>query len=170
MNKILCSSSLHCSSGIKHRYSCAKIKPVCDQPGLGQVRLAPVEAKKKLMSYFQPSSSRPQTTSNLDLPSLGTLVTPETSEEEAMASVVEGHTKVSEAKDKKEVRSLFWKSLLRGPLPTPLCGGHREPCVMRTVKKPGPNLGRHFYMCARPQGPPTDPSSRCNFFLWSRPS
>ncbi|XP_003135157.1 DNA-(apurinic or apyrimidinic site) lyase 2 [Sus scrofa] len=126
--------------------------------------------QKKLMSYFQPSSSRPQTTSNLDLPSLGTLVTPETSEEEAMASVVEGHTKVSEAKDKKEVRSLFWKSLLRGPLPTPLCGGHREPCVMRTVKKPGPNLGRHFYMCARPQGPPTDPSSRCNFFLWSRPS
>lgn len=91
--------------------------------------------QKKLMSYFQPSSSRPQTTSNLDLPSLGTLVTPETSEEEAMASVVEGHTKVSEAKDKKEVRSLFWKSLLRGPLPTPLCGGHREPCVMRTVKK-----------------------------------
>lgn len=125
--------------------------------------------QKNLMSYFQPSSSRPQT-SNLDLPSLGTLKTPKTSEEDMMANVVEGQAKASEAKDEKEIRTSFWKSLLGGPSPMPLCGGHREPCVMRTVKKPGPNLGRHFYMCARPQGPPTDPSSRCNFFLWSRPS
>nr|XP_019811901.1 PREDICTED: DNA-(apurinic or apyrimidinic site) lyase 2 [Bos indicus] len=125
--------------------------------------------QKNLMSYFQPSSSGPQT-SNLDLPSLGTLITPKTSEEDVMANVVEGQAKASEAKDEKEIRTSFWKSLLGGPSPMPLCGGHREPCVMRTVKKPGPNLGRHFYMCARPQGPPTDPSSRCNFFLWSRPS
>ncbi|XP_004284798.1 DNA-(apurinic or apyrimidinic site) endonuclease 2 isoform X1 [Orcinus orca] len=126
--------------------------------------------QKNLMSYFQPSSSRPQASSNLELPSLGTLMTPKTSEEDVMANVVEGRAKASEAKDEKEVRTSFWKSLLGGPLPMPLCGGHREPCVMRTVKKPGPNLGRHFYMCARPQGPPTDPSSRCSFFLWSRPS
>lgn len=125
--------------------------------------------QKNLMSYFQPSSSGPQT-SNLDLPSLGTLITPKTSEEDVMANVVEGQAKASEAKGEKEIRTSFWKSLLGGPSPMPLCGGHREPCVMRTVKKPGPNLGRHFYMCARPQGPPTDPSSRCNFFLWSRPS
>lgn len=30
----------------------------------------------------------------------------------------------------------------------PLCKGHREPCVARSVKK-GPNVGRRFYVCAR---------------------
>ncbi|CAN6481350.1 unnamed protein product [Victoria cruziana] len=31
----------------------------------------------------------------------------------------------------------------------PLCVGHGEPCVARYVKKPGPNIGRGFYVCAR---------------------
>ncbi|XP_047699569.1 DNA-(apurinic or apyrimidinic site) endonuclease 2 isoform X2 [Prionailurus viverrinus] len=126
--------------------------------------------QKNLTSYFQPSSSHPQASPNLELPSVGALVTPKTSEKEVMAKVVEGQASASEAKDEKEIWTSFWKSVLGGPLSMPLCRGHREPCVRRTVKKPGPNLGRHFYICARPQGPPTDPSSRCNFFLWSRPS
>ncbi|XP_036127452.1 DNA-(apurinic or apyrimidinic site) endonuclease 2 isoform X1 [Molossus molossus] len=126
--------------------------------------------QKKLMSYFQPSSSCLQASPNLELPSLGALVTPKTPEDKVIAKMVEGQAKASEAKGEKEVQTSFWKSVLGGPLPMPLCGGHREPCVMRTVKKPGPNQGRHFYMCSRPRGPSTDPSSRCNFFLWSRPS
>ncbi|XP_016076090.1 PREDICTED: DNA-(apurinic or apyrimidinic site) lyase 2 isoform X2 [Miniopterus natalensis] len=137
-------------------------------------RLRPSQAgsnrgQKKLINYFQPSSSCSQAP-NLELPSLGTLVTPKTPEDKVMVKVMEGQTKASEAKDEKEVRTSFWKSVLGGPLPMPLCRGHGEPCVMRTVKKPGPNQGRHFYMCSRPRGPSTDPSSRCNFFLWSRPS
>ncbi|KAI5254662.1 DNA-(apurinic or apyrimidinic site) endonuclease 2 isoform X2 [Manis pentadactyla] len=123
-----------------------------------------------LSHQTQLSSSRPQASPDLDLPSLGTLVTPKTPEDEVMAKVVEEQAKASEAKDERDIQTSFWKSVLGGPLPIPLCGGHREPCVMRTVKKPGPNLGRNFYMCARPQGPPTDPFSRCNFFLWSRPN
>ncbi|XP_014437596.1 DNA-(apurinic or apyrimidinic site) lyase 2 isoform X3 [Tupaia chinensis] len=128
--------------------------------------------QKNLTSYFRHSSSCPQVSPDLELPSLplmGALITPKTSEE-TVAKVVEEQARVSGAKDEKEIRTLFWKSVLSGPLPTPLCGGHREPCVMRTVKKPGPNLGRRFYVCARPQGPPSDPLSRCNFFLWDRPS
>ncbi|KZV30815.1 DNA-(apurinic or apyrimidinic site) lyase 2 [Dorcoceras hygrometricum] len=31
----------------------------------------------------------------------------------------------------------------------PLCKGHKEPCVPRVVKKPGPNIGRRFFVCAR---------------------
>lgn len=31
----------------------------------------------------------------------------------------------------------------------PLCKGHKEPCVSRIVKKPGPTLGQRFYVCAR---------------------
>ncbi|XP_015362028.1 DNA-(apurinic or apyrimidinic site) endonuclease 2 isoform X2 [Marmota marmota marmota] len=126
-----------------------------------------------LMSYFQPSSSHSKTSPELELlslPLVNNLTTPKTLEEEVIAREVEGQAKHSESKEEKELRTSFWKSVLGGPSPMPLCSGHREPCVMRTVKKPGPNLGRHFYMCARPRGPPSDPSSRCNFFLWSKPS
>ncbi|KAF7476237.1 hypothetical protein GHT09_012671 [Marmota monax] len=126
-----------------------------------------------LMSYFQPSSSHSKTSPELELlslPLVNNLTTPKTLEEEMIAREVEGQAKHSESKEEKELRTSFWKSVLGGPSPMPLCSGHREPCVMRTVKKPGPNLGRHFYMCARPRGPPSDLSSRCNFFLWSKPS
>lgn len=129
--------------------------------------------QKNLMSYFQPSAGLSQTSPDVELPRLplvDTPVTPKTLKEDVMATTVDEQAKVSEVKDEKEVQTLFWKSVLTGPSPMPLCRGHRESCVMRTVKKQGPNLGRHFYMCARPRGPPDDPSSRCNFFLWSRPN
>ncbi|KAJ3586126.1 hypothetical protein NHX12_012527 [Muraenolepis orangiensis] len=60
----------------------------------------------------------------------------------------------------------FWKSVLHGPPPPPPCKVHREPCVLRTVKKEGPNLSRQFFVCARPQGHASNPEARCNFFVW----
>ncbi|TTH08277.1 DNA-(apurinic or apyrimidinic site) lyase 2 [Bagarius yarrelli] len=60
----------------------------------------------------------------------------------------------------------FWKSVLHGPPQPPMCNVHSEPCVLRTVKKPGPNLGRQFFVCARPQGHSSNPQARCNFFAW----
>ncbi|KAM3911320.1 DNA-(apurinic or apyrimidinic site) endonuclease 2 [Leptodactylus fuscus] len=63
-------------------------------------------------------------------------------------------------------QSNFWKTLLKGPPPPPNCKGHGEPCVLRTVKKAGPNCGRQFYVCARPEGHSSNPQARCNFFLW----
>lgn len=62
--------------------------------------------------------------------------------------------------------SVFWKSVLHGPPPPPSCKGHREPCVLRTVKKEGPNMGRQFFVCARPQGHVSNPDARCNYFEW----
>lgn len=61
----------------------------------------------------------------------------------------------------------LWKSLLSGPAPPPFCKAHGEPCVLRTVKKQGPNSGRRFYVCARPLGKPCDPRARCDFFQWA---
>ncbi|XP_060619280.2 DNA-(apurinic or apyrimidinic site) endonuclease 2 [Anolis sagrei] len=61
----------------------------------------------------------------------------------------------------------LWRSLLPGPARPPLCKAHGEPCVLRTVKKPGPNCGRRFYVCARPLGKSSDPRARCDFFLWA---
>lgn len=67
---------------------------------------------------------------------------------------------------KESSPSAFWKSVLRGPPPPPSCKVHGEPCVLRTVKKEGPNMGRQFFVCARPQGHVSNPDARCNFFEW----
>lgn len=67
---------------------------------------------------------------------------------------------------KKDPPSVFWKSVLHGPPPPPSCKVHREACVLRTVKKEGPNMGRQFFVCARPQGHASNPDARCNFFAW----
>ncbi|XP_074873551.1 DNA-(apurinic or apyrimidinic site) endonuclease 2 [Carettochelys insculpta] len=63
------------------------------------------------------------------------------------------------------IRAL-WRTVLPGPAPAPLCPTHAEPCALRTVRKPGPNRGRRFYVCARPPGRPDDPRARCSFFRW----
>ncbi|XP_041860506.1 DNA-(apurinic or apyrimidinic site) lyase 2 [Melanotaenia boesemani] len=74
---------------------------------------------------------------------------------------------VVEHLDFKKGASLgFWKSVLRGPPPAPSCKVHREPCVLRTVKKEGPNMGKQFFVCSRPQGHSSNPDARCNFFAW----
>ncbi|KAG5188284.1 Endonuclease/exonuclease/phosphatase [Tribonema minus] len=57
-----------------------------------------------------------------------------------------------------------WQALL-AKRPPPVCSGHREPAVERTVLKAGPNQGRRFYCCARGEGDwPKDPNARCNYF------
>ena len=70
------------------------------------------------------------------------------------------------SKNSNTQASLFWKKLLKGPEPLPLCSGHNEECVKRTVKKEGPNYGRQFYCCARPEGHKSNPEARCQFFKW----
>ncbi|KAM8829919.1 DNA-(apurinic or apyrimidinic site) endonuclease 2 [Synchiropus picturatus] len=70
-----------------------------------------------------------------------------------------GHSKKGASMD-------FWKSVLHGPPPPPSCKAHGEPCVLRTVKKEGPNLGKQFFVCARPQGHASNPEARCNYFAW----
>ena len=67
--------------------------------------------------------------------------------------------------EKKSLASA-WKKLLTGPPPPPNCKAHNEPCLLRTVKKPGPNLGRKFFVCPRPEGHKNDPEARCNSFSW----
>ena len=68
--------------------------------------------------------------------------------------------------DNKSKLSAGWKSIFKGLPPPPLCKGHKEPCVMRTVKKSGPNRGRRFYVCAKPEGHKSNPDARCDHFEW----
>ncbi|KAG0494138.1 hypothetical protein HPP92_005132 [Vanilla planifolia] len=63
---------------------------------------------------------------------------------------------------------LEWQKIhLKMKTSIPLCKGHREPCVARLVKKEGPNIGRRFYVCARAQGPSSNPEANCGHFEWA---
>ena len=73
-------------------------------------------------------------------------------------------TEVNTSSNNKTVSA--WKNLLGGLGPPPLCKGHKEPCVLRMVKKEGPNKGKQFYTCARGEGLKTNPEARCDFFKW----
>ncbi|KAL4225909.1 DNA-(apurinic or apyrimidinic site) lyase 2 [Mactra antiquata] len=69
-------------------------------------------------------------------------------------------------KENSNETTSVWKNLLGGLGPAPLCKGHNEPCVLRMVKKPGPNKGKQFYTCARGEGHKSNPEARCDFFKW----
>ncbi|KAK2105248.1 DNA-(apurinic or apyrimidinic site) lyase 2 [Saguinus oedipus] len=74
-------------------------------------QLGSSRGQKNLKSYFQPSPTFPSPDIEMpSLPLMSALMTPKTSEEEAVANVVKGQAKASEAKDEKEVQISFWKS------------------------------------------------------------
>ncbi|KAJ9172672.1 hypothetical protein P3X46_015886 [Hevea brasiliensis] len=71
-------------------------------------------------------------------------------------------------KERNNVALLEWQriqQLMQNSMP--LCKGHKEPCVARIVKKPGPTFGRRFYVCARAEGPVSNPEANCGFFKWA---
>lgn len=52
----------------------------------------------------------------------------------------------------KSTATMEWQRIQKAMLKkVPLCKGHKEPCVVRVVKKPGLNFGRAFHVCARAQ-------------------
>lgn len=55
-----------------------------------------------------------------------------------------------------------------GTRKAPLCSGHNEACVLRKVKKQGPNKDREFWVCPRPVGSKSDPQARCDYFKWDK--
>ncbi|KAJ4714211.1 DNA-(apurinic or apyrimidinic site) lyase [Melia azedarach] len=71
-------------------------------------------------------------------------------------------------KEKNDNALLEWRriqQLMENSIP--LCKGHKEPCVARVVKKPGPTFGRRFYVCARAEGPASNPEANCGYFKWA---
>ena len=53
-----------------------------------------------------------------------------------------------EAPQPSVVDSSSWNKLFTKPN-APLCEKHMEPCIELVTKKPGPNNGRHFWICSR---------------------
>ncbi|ESW28131.1 hypothetical protein PHAVU_003G261600 [Phaseolus vulgaris] len=74
----------------------------------------------------------------------------------------------STKEEKSNVASLEWQriqQLMQNSIP--ICKGHKEPCISRVVKKQGPNFGRRFYVCARAEGPASNPEANCGYFGWA---
>ena len=82
----------------------------------------------------------------------------ESSPSQSGSSQSTGNTKLSQE----------WRNVFSGRPKPPLCKGHSEPCVLRTVRKQGPNRLRQFWVCARPGGSKGDPLARCDFFQWKK--
>ncbi|KAK3006640.1 hypothetical protein RJ639_016418 [Escallonia herrerae] len=74
----------------------------------------------------------------------------------------------SSEKEKRSVALLEWQRIQQHMQSSiPLCKGHGESCVSRIVKKEGPNSGRRFYVCARAEGPASNPEANCGYFKWA---
>ncbi|KAG7544889.1 AP endonuclease 1 [Arabidopsis suecica] len=74
----------------------------------------------------------------------------------------------SSAKLKNDAALMEWQriqNLMQNSIP--LCKGHKEACVARVVKKPGPTFGRRFYVCSRAEGPSSNPEANCGYFKWA---
>lgn len=75
----------------------------------------------------------------------------------------------SSTKEKKSnMAALEWQriqQLMQNSIP--ICKGHKEPCIARVVKKQGSNFGRRFYVCARAEGPASNPEANCGYFKWA---
>ncbi|KAL1215569.1 DNA-(apurinic or apyrimidinic site) endonuclease 2 [Cardamine amara subsp. amara] len=74
----------------------------------------------------------------------------------------------SSAKQKNNSALMEWQriqNLMQSSIP--LCKGHKEACVSRVVKKPGPTFGRRFYVCSRAEGPSSNPEANCGYFKWA---
>lgn len=129
--------------------------------------------KHNLLSFFKPklTNNEPQKVpaASLLASEEGELSSSRVTEEDGAqltTKLVPPQPNMEPSEAKKGASSVFWKSLLRGPPPPPSCKAHGEPCVLRTVKKEGPNMGKQFFVCARPQGHASNPEARCNFFSW----
>lgn len=114
------------------------------------------------------SSSAPEETEPVfdGSPQLCISTTTEENDRQMKAERLTPQPTVAHSAAKKGASLVFWKSVLHGPPPPPSCKVHGEPCVLRTVKKEGPNMGKQFFVCARPQGHASNPDARCNFFAW----
>ena len=140
--------------------SSKKLKPEDKKPSGGkQGNLLSFFGKGKPVEAKETAGSDESKSSKSD-PSK---VAPTVSEKNSGSSPSEKHSHQN-SKHSETVSS--WKSLLKGPPAAPLCEGHKEPCLLRTVKKDSLNKGRQFWVCCRPEGHKSNKEARCEHFEW----
>lgn len=127
--------------------------------------------QKNITSYFIKSANdRSKITSEISKTTLENNTKSEYSRNDNCDKKWQNECKVREKINQREKCSREWKSLMRGKIKkncvVPNCSGHKEPCVLRKVKKVGKNQGKAFFACARGVGRPDDPQAQCGFFEW----
>ena len=137
-----------------------------------------VDSKRSLISFVklaekqpsqsdQPSSVSHSLVTNNDEDSVGSSSgAMMSSSQESSSSSRETSQSDSSTNGSGKKLSQEWLGVFGGAPKPPLCKGHSEPCVLRTVKKQGPNKNKQFWVCARPGGGKGDPEARCDFFQW----
>jgi AP endonuclease-2 len=133
-----------------------------------------VDSKQSLVSFFKPVSeqSKDQPAANLledniqDDSITSSEESKTASQEERLSTDTDSSSQSDSSANSGRKLSQAWKGVFGGPPKPPMCKGHNEPCVLRTVKKQGPNKNKQFWVCARPGGGKGDPEARCDFFQW----
>ena len=149
----------------------------------GKKKVDSKHSKQSLVSFFKPASedskqllhSKDQPVANLledknitveeDSITSSEETSRTASQEESVSTDSSSSQSDSSANGGKKL-SQAWMGVFGGPPKPPLCKGHNEPCVLRTVKKQGPNKNKQFWVCARPGGGKGDPEAKCDFFQW----
>lgn len=116
---------------------------------------------------FSPSTNK-NTTEQFEMSSDGEISSSQESQTDTgdTRSPENSQSESQDTKKNNEPQVSAWKLLMKGPPSAPLCSKHKEPCVLRTVKKAGLNRGKQFFTCARPEGAAGNPDARCNYFVW----
>ncbi|XP_046561205.1 DNA-(apurinic or apyrimidinic site) endonuclease 2-like isoform X1 [Haliotis rubra] len=151
-------------------------KPVLKKPKLESKKSSEEGKQANLMSFFrkkQLANTKPEPVkqkSNGDEKSSDITNGERIQDKTVDKKLVEASEKVVKTTDTKpetvKSSSAAWKGLLGGLGKPPLCKGHKEACVIRMVKKDGPNKFRQFYVCARAEGHSGNPEARCEHFEW----
>ena len=141
----------------------------------GRKKVASKDSKQSLISFLRPvAAKKPQQFEEHadanDLVDTDDIVDSINSAEEIKSASQESTSESSSSQgDNSEggkKLSHAWMGVFSGPPKPPPCKVHNEPCVLRTVKKQGPNKNRQFWVCARPGGGKGDPEAKCDFFQW----
>uniref|UniRef100_A0A1I8I4J8 Nuclear receptor domain-containing protein n=1 Tax=Macrostomum lignano TaxID=282301 RepID=A0A1I8I4J8_9PLAT len=132
----------------------------------------PASLKKRKQPQQQPAAKRRQASLSsffakpTPTPEVAAPAADSSVEKAAAESGSNGSVSASSASSTAASSSHQWRQLLTGPEKPPLCRGHGEACLLRTVKKDGPNRGRRFWVCPRPEGSAKNAEARCDTFLW----
>jgi AP endonuclease-2 len=169
------SPSSSSQSGIKR--SISQSQPIHSSPSSTKRAKSNNTAKspqKSIQSFFSMNRKGITSTTSDTILELTDTKEKETEEKEERAAAADKSEEkdvnieelIAEAQG-KQVTAEAWTSLFSAP-DIPRCKVHNEPCLERTVTKKGPNLGRVFYVCAKPIGPKDGPAYEyhCDYFQW----
>ncbi|KAF2229839.1 APN2 DNA lyase apurinic/apyrimidinic [Viridothelium virens] len=142
----------------------------------------PVKGQQSLRGFFKPKTAAKPTESSHVQTKASTHIHIASGDEQpsdqGVTTEKPGNSDLTKECDDPESPTIFdpivskesWDRLFAKPA-APRCESHHEPCMRLQSKKKGFNLGREFWMCARPISPSGNKERgtqwRCTTFIWA---